>query len=122
MKIYDYRKRQYLPQINRVFDIPIEIQAKTIYQDEMGVEREEWKKVGKVFADVKNLYGKEYELAKQEKNEKTIKLVIRYGAKITTEMRLILDDKIYNIEHIDNINYKNEFIEIRAVEVQYART
>ena len=54
-------KGQILTDVNRVFDTPFEVQEKTVTQDENGIQKEQWTKKYKLFADGKNLYGKKYE-------------------------------------------------------------
>lgn len=109
-------KRQIMNNTNRVFNTPIEVQTKTVTQNKYGVELETWEKKYKLFANVKNLYGKEYELARQDNAQKTIKLILKSGIDIDTSMRIVFNGKVYDIEHIDNINYSNELLEVRAVE------
>ena len=49
--------------------------------------------------------------------ENTVKFTIRYLPGIDTTMRILFKDKHYNITSIDNIKYRNRFIEIKAMEV-----
>ena len=64
-----------------------------------------------------NLYGKEYYQAAAMQAEKTVKFTIRFLDSITADMRILFEDKQYNITSIDNIKYANKFIEIKALEV-----
>lgn len=109
-------KAQTMNNCNRVFDVPFEIQEKIIIQDDNGLEQEKWNKKYKLFADAKCLFGKEYELAKQDYTQDTIKFIIKAGIKIDENMRVIFNNKIFDIEKIDNIGFKNELLEIRAIE------
>lgn len=109
-------KQQAIAQTNRVFDVPFVVQEKTTQQDDNGIEREVWVQKYKLFADGGNLYGKEYMAAKQMDNDKTIKFIIKYGPQIDEKMRIVFNEKIFDIENIDNIRYKNELLEIRATE------
>lgn len=112
-------KQQALNQTNRVFDTPFFIQEKTVTQDKYGIEREEWRTVYKLFADGRNIYGQEYELARQRGNQKTVKFIIKYGPKIDETMRILFQNKVYDIDNVDNIGFKNEMLEIRAIERRY---
>ena len=109
-------KIQSLNQVGRVFDTPIAVLEKEVKKDGNGVEREIWKEKYKLFACAKNLHGKEYELAKQINNRKTIKLIIKYGPKIDESMQIRFQGKFYDIDNIDNIGFQNEEIEIKAIE------
>lgn len=109
-------KEQSLHQTNRVYDTPIVVEEKKVKQDENGIQREAWMTKYKLLAAAKNQYGKEYEVARQRDNRKTIKFIVPYGPDINEEMRIRFQGKIYDIENIDNIGYKNAELEIRAIE------
>jgi SPP1 family predicted phage head-tail adaptor len=49
--------------------------------------------------------------------ENTVKFTIRYLEGIDTSMRILFKNKPYNIISLDNIKYRNKFIEIKAIEV-----
>lgn len=109
-------KGQILTDVNRVFDTPFEVQEKTVTQDENGIQKEQWTKKYKLFADGKNLYGKEYEIAKQTNEQKTVKFIIKAGVKLDTSMRIVFQKAVYDIDNVDNIGFKNELIEVKAIE------
>ena len=85
--------------------------------NENGFEIEEWIDFKTVWAGVSNLHGREYFEAAAVQMEKTVKFTIRYLADIDTSMRILFKNKAYNIISIDNIKYRNRFIEIKAMEV-----
>lgn len=91
-------------------------ELKTTINDN-GFEVEDWIYFKTVWADVSNLYGREYFDAMAVQMENTVKFTIRYLAGIDTSMRISFGDKHYNITSIDNIKYRNRFIEIKAMEV-----
>lgn len=109
-------KQQAMRQTNRVFDTPFIVEEKRVSQDENGIEREEWCFKYKLYADGRNLHGSEYELARQVSNRKTVKFIVKAGPTITEHMRIQFNCKIYDIDNIDNIGFKNEEIEIKAIE------
>lgn len=78
---------------------------------------EAWENIKTVWAAVSNLRGREFYAAAQVQAENTVKFTIRYTKDIDTHMQIIFNDKPYNIIAIDNIDYKNRFMEIRAQEV-----
>lgn len=82
-----------------------------------GFEVEAWEDYKTVWASVSNLSGKEYYQASAVQEEKTVKFLIRYTDGVDTSMRILFEGKQYNITSIDNIKYKNKYIEIKALEV-----
>ncbi|MHC6181009.1 phage head closure protein [Clostridium sp. JNZ X4-2] len=65
-----------------------------------------------------HLYGREYFETAALQAEKTVKFTVRYLSGISSDMRILFEGKQYNITSIDNIKYKNRFMEIKAVEVE----
>lgn len=86
--------------------------------NENGFEVEDWIDFKTVWAGVSNLHGREYFEAAAVQMESTVKFTIRYLAGIDTSMRILFKGRYYNITSIDNIKYKNRFIEIKAMEVE----
>lgn len=101
-----------------------ELKHKIIFQkltattNENGFEVEVWEDYSTVWAEVSNLMGREYFAAAAVQAEKTVKFTIRYLQGITDDMRILFEDKQYNITFIDNIKYRNKYIEIKALEVE----
>lgn len=85
--------------------------------NENGFEIEEWIDYKTVWAGVSNLHGREYFEAAAVQMENTVKFTVRYLDGIDTSMRILFNNKSYNITSIDNIKYRNRFIEIKAMEV-----
>lgn len=109
-------REQSLNQANRVYDTPIVVEEKRVQQDANGIQREAWAEKYKLLAAAKNQYGTEYEVARQRDNRKTAKFIVPYGPAIDETMRIRFQGKIYDIDNIDNISYKNAELEIRAIE------
>jgi len=93
------------------------IQKRVLNVDESGFEYETWQDFKQVWAAVLNLTGREYFAAAAVQRENTVKFILRYIKDIDTNMRILFDDKIYNITFIDNIKIKNRYLEIKAMEV-----
>lgn len=85
--------------------------------DNNGFEIDSYYIYKKVWAKVSNLRGKEYFFAEAIKAEQTVKFTIRYQKDIDTTMKILFRGKTYDINSIDNINYENRWIEIKALEV-----
>ena len=86
--------------------------------NENGFESEKTEEYKTVWAAVTNLHGKEYFEAKAAQAENTVKFTIRYLAGIDQTMKILFQGKAYNITAIDNIKYRNRYIEIQAMEVE----
>jgi SPP1 family predicted phage head-tail adaptor len=95
----------------------ITIQRIAITTNENGYEVESPEVVNEVWAKVSNLHGSEFFAAKAVQSANTVKFTIRYISGLDQSMQIIFQDKGYNITSIDNIKYRNEYIEIRAKEV-----
>jgi len=96
----------------------ITLQIFTIVVNENGFEIETWIDFKTLWAAVTNLHGREYFAAAAVKAENTVKFTIRYIEGINESMRILFQEKQYNITSIDNIKYANKFIEIKALEVE----
>jgi len=96
----------------------ITFQKLTTTTNENGFEVEDWEDYKTVWAAVSNLYGKEYFEAAAVQKENTVKFTIRYFKGLDTSMRILFQGRQYNIISIDNIKYKNKYIEIKALEVE----
>lgn len=97
----------------------ITIQRYVEYEDEHGISREEWVDLKTVWCSKNNLFGKEYWAAKEYNAENTMEFVIRYSAckDLSVKDRLKQGEKLFNITSVDNVQYKNETLKIKAIEV-----
>lgn len=86
-----------------------------LYQDEYDNEIEEWREIARPWAKVSNIYGKEYFAAASVHLEKMLIFTIRYKAGLDEEMQIRFQGKDYNIQFIDNIKYRNKYLEIKAL-------
>ena len=83
--------------------------------DADGFVVQDWVDVATVWAAVENLHGREYWEAATVQAENTLKFTIRYRPDVTNDMRIVFRGQTYEITAIDNIKYRNEFLEIKAV-------
>lgn len=87
-------------------------------EDDIGNQIPSWTEYYRGYAYMNNLSGSEYWEAAQTQSQNTIMFVFRYhsllGAMNTKEYRLVHLGKAYNITSIDNVQYKNETVKIRA--------
>ena len=95
----------------------IVIQQLITTTSENGFEVQTWSDYKTIWASANNLIGKEYFSAMAVQAEKTVRFTIRYTEGIDETMRIVFQDKIYNITFINNVKYNNNYIEINAIEV-----
>ncbi|KAB2953724.1 phage head closure protein [Heliorestis acidaminivorans] len=95
----------------------ITLQKKILSKTANGFEVESWQDVCTLWASVSNLRGREFFAAAAVQAEKTVKFTIRYQKDIDSSMRILFRGKVYNITALDNINYENKYMEIKAREV-----
>lgn len=63
---------------------------------------------------IETLNGRELEDARQIVPTATHKVTMRYHPDITTKERINFNEVIFNIEHIDNIDFRNLWLEMLA--------
>lgn len=98
----------------------VTIQRFVEYEDENGITKSLWEDFKTVWCSINNLYGDEYWTAKEYNAENTVEFVIRYNACKDLSVnchRLKYMDRLFNITFIDNIQYRNEVLKIKALEV-----
>lgn len=87
--------------------------------DEIGNPSNEWKDYKKAYAYVNGLSGREYWEAANVQQENTVEFVFRWNPFFddmnTKQYRILFRGKIYNINLIDNIQYRNKTVKIKAV-------
>ncbi|WP_164906074.1 phage head closure protein [Gudongella oleilytica] len=86
-------------------------------RDSFGAETSGWIQFAKVWADVAPVSGREFLAFKQINAEISTKVTIRYLAGVTTEMRVLFKDRIFEINSIINIEEKNVSLLLMCKEV-----
>ena len=113
-------KRTAMKSINSSLRHFIQIETFVSNQQSDGTWKEEWIPFNEIWANKQNLYGSEFYTAGQVNKQETVKFTIRYMPSILEtpkeKMRIISDNKYYDIDFIDNIRYENEWLEIKAIE------
>lgn len=96
----------------------VTVEKSNVTVDGIGNHIASWSEYYIGYAYMNNLSGTEYWEAAQLQSENTVMFVLRYhpllAAMATKGYRLIHRGKKYNITSIDNVQYKNETIKIRA--------
>lgn len=107
--------------VSKTLNRKITIQKLTTVTTPNGFDEEKWIDWETLWASINNLSGKEFYAAKAVQEEKTVKFEIRYFPKLeelnSTKYRIIYGEKEYNITFIDNFMYRNEWLVIKALEV-----
>lgn len=87
--------------------------------DSIGNPIEKWEPFKKTYAYMNGLSGKEYWEAATLNAEKTVDFVCRwkkfFDEMDTRNYRIVWKKKVFNIKTIDNIQFKNDIVKIRAV-------
>lgn len=76
----------------------ITIEKKAETKDSIGTRQEVWTEFKKVWASVKDLFGREYFAAQQVNSEISVKVKIRYVEGIKSTMRIIAGDRVLEIK------------------------
>lgn len=88
-------------------------------KDEIGNPDGSWEDWKEAYAYVNGLSGSEYWEAAAVQQESTVEFVFRwhdfFEVMDTKRYRLMFRGKIYNIKMIDNIQFRNKTVKIRAV-------
>ncbi len=118
----------------------ITIQKYTPYEED-SITKDKWDTYKTVWANANNLYGEEFWKAKECGYENVVMFTIRYSKDLANinsrEYRIkfgkkivyifdkdgnVIDtkevDRIYNIISIDNVQYSNTYIKVKAKEVE----
>lgn len=97
---------------------PVRIEKSSFTEDGIGNRLSVWSEYYKGYAYMNNLSGSEYWEAAQTQSQNTVMFVLRYhpllGAMNTKGYRIVHRGREYDITSIDNVQYKNETIKIRA--------
>jgi SPP1 family predicted phage head-tail adaptor len=78
----------------------ITIQQQATTQDEYGQPVETWTTFAEVWAEIRDMTGKEYFAAQATQNAVQTKITIRYRAGIVPAMRVVHGADVYNIEAV----------------------
>ena len=87
--------------------------------DEIGNPSQEWVPYKKAYAYVNGLSGSEYWEAANIRQENTVEFIFRWKPFFdnlnTKQYRINFQNNIYNINLIDNVQFKNKTVKIKAV-------
>ena len=86
-----------------------------------GFDSGDWIDYKIVWANINNLFGREYWEAKNCNAENTLNIVIRYSKDVeilnSKDYRIKWENRLFNITFIDNIKYENKYLKLKVLEV-----
>lgn len=95
---------------------------KYIPYNEDDITKGKWLPYKTIWANANNLYGEEFWKAKECGYENVIMFIVRYSKDMANvnsrEYRINWNGRLYNIICIDNVQYANTFIKLKAKEVE----
>lgn len=99
----------------------IEVQNEVETRDEIGASNTTYQTASKTFAEVREMSGKELEFARQQTPQATHKIKMRYMAGLTEQSRIIFGDNIFDVENVNNIEFRNKVMILTVTEDKTAR-
>lgn len=100
----------------------ITLQKSSVKTDKIGNHTAVWEDVYSCAVYANNLSGKEYWAAKQLNAQSELDFIIRYCSEVAAldskHYRIKFRGDLYNITFIDNVQYKNKSVRIRAERVK----
>lgn len=78
------------------------------------IQKEEFIKEFQIHAKINHLLGSEFWSAYESQKQRTEKFIVRYTDKITYNHIIQFKNNLYEIIDIDNVDYRNEWIVIKA--------
>ena len=89
--------------------------------DDIGQPAKDWLTLCSPWAEISTLNGREYYAAAQTNTEKNTVFKIRWSHqladKLTSEIRLVYNGLVYDINDIKDVDEKHRVFEIRAVQL-----
>jgi SPP1 family predicted phage head-tail adaptor len=95
----------------------ITLQRRESVKDDEGIVTEGWADVAAVWAAVEPLRGREYFTAAAVNQENTVRFRMRYRPGVTSEMRVLYDGRIYDINSVIDVNESHQEIQLMCEEV-----
>lgn len=86
------------------------IEHKIQVEDKYKNKKDEWVSYCKPYSKVTDMGGKESYSAMGENNKLKTKFGIRYRNDLNTDMRIVFNNRIYNILFVDNLDYKKRWL------------
>lgn len=113
-------KQEVMRDVGKVLRHIIEIEKKTVSEDDIGNQLETWNQWGIFWVEANGLYGTEYYAASSVNEENTVEISLKYCIDLddlnTIEYRVIFKNKTYDIKNIDHVKYQNNWVKLKLME------
>jgi SPP1 family predicted phage head-tail adaptor len=94
----------------------ITIQRRAITFNDLGEPVETWSDWKRIWASVEPLSGREYFSSAQAQAEVTHRIRMRRADGFTTTDRIVFNDRVFEVDSIQNIGERNKELVVMAVE------
>lgn len=94
----------------------ITIQQPVEVTDQYGTPAIQWQEFATVWAAVEPIRGREYILLKNTNSELTVRIRIRYLPGVTNAMRVVYDDRVFNIESVIDVDERHKEMHLMCAE------
>ena len=94
----------------------ITIQRRGQSQDDSGQLRETWRNEGECWANIRPISGKEYFNASGARAEITHAIFIRFGAIVAPRDRIVMENRVFDVQSVFNEYETDRYLKIMAVE------
>lgn len=99
-------------------NVRIMIQKNEVGTDKIGNHKPTWTDYFTCWATCSNQSGSEDDGAGQTLEEDKMDFTVRYSSEtaavVSTKYRILLDDRIYNIEHVDDMGFKRHSLKFHG--------
>jgi SPP1 family predicted phage head-tail adaptor len=92
------------------------LQGPSYSSDGQGGSQETWNDISQVWAQIQPLNGYEKMQAMMIQSPITHKVMMRYRSDVTTALRLLYQDRVFDIKEVINVDEAKAFLQLRCVE------
>jgi SPP1 family predicted phage head-tail adaptor len=94
----------------------LSLQQEVLSSDGMGGYVKTWEVLAELWAEIRPLGGLEVFFSGQLNARATHKIRLRYRSGVTSAMRLVFGERVFNIRSVHNIDEKNDMLELLVEE------
>lgn len=95
----------------------ITLQKLNSFRNEYGELNNEWQNTKKVWAEIKPLTGKSFFSVRQVNSEVSHSIIIRYIENIQPDMRILYQDRVFDILYIIDFSEKHRMLQLMCKEL-----
>ena len=82
--------------------------------DEYGIRHTPWAQYAQVYAQAADVSGREFYEAAAHQLQNTVTFTMRYVSGVTGDMRILWRGNVYEIDQINHLGYRGDFMRIKA--------